>query len=238
MAPQHSDLLDTVHAQEAARTVPEHIVVSAWSEHAPFAFWLAATLRPRVFVELGTHWGFSYFAFCQKFAELKTGTRCFAIDTWMGDEHASHYGEDVYQTVTQRNEHYRDFSTLLRSTFDDALDRIEDKSVDLLHIDGRHFYDDVKHDFESWVPKLSDDAIVLFHDTMVFERNFGVWKFFGELKKKHPTFEFTHCHGLGVLAIKNVPTALEKLLSANNKKLTGVHTMPDGSFEFSQMDLH
>ena len=29
----------------------------------------------------------------------------------------------------------------------------------------------------------------------------------------------------------------EKLLSASNKKLVGVHTMPDGSFEFSQIDL-
>ncbi len=34
-----------------------------------------------------------------------------------------------------------------------------------------------------------------------------------------------------------VPLVTEKLLSANNKKLTGVHTMPDGSFEFSQVDL-
>ena len=34
-----------------------------------------------------------------------------------------------------------------------------------------------------------------------------------------------------------VPLVTEKLLSANNKKLTGVHTMPDGSFEFSQIDL-
>ena len=34
-----------------------------------------------------------------------------------------------------------------------------------------------------------------------------------------------------------VPLVTEKLLSANNRKLTGMHTMPDGSFEFSQIDL-
>src|SRR5438552_7084337 len=33
------------------------------------------------------------------------------------------------------------------------------------------------------------------------------------------------------------PLVTEKLLSAKNKKLSGVYTMPDGSFEFSQVDL-
>ena len=33
------------------------------------------------------------------------------------------------------------------------------------------------------------------------------------------------------------PLVTEKLLSANNKKLTGVHTMPDGSFNFTEVDL-
>jgi hypothetical protein len=161
---------------EAPRTQPEYHSITAWSQHAPFAFWLAAALRPRVYVELGTHYGFSYFAFCQKFAELETGTRCYAIDTWMGDEQASHYGEEVYQTVQQHNEHYAAFSTLVRSTFDEALIRLADKSVELRHVDGRHFYDDVKHDFEFWIPKRTDDAIVLFHDTTARERDFGVWK--------------------------------------------------------------
>jgi len=30
---------------------------------------------------------------------------------------------------------------------------------------------------------------------------------------------------------------VEKVLSANNKKLTGVYTMPDGSFNFAEIDL-
>ena len=34
-----------------------------------------------------------------------------------------------------------------------------------------------------------------------------------------------------------VPLVTEKLLSANNKKLTGVYTMPDGSFNFTDVDL-
>src|SRR5438045_2700612 len=44
---------------------PEHLAASAWLEHVPFAYWLVKALRPRCFVELGTHWGVSYAAFCQ-----------------------------------------------------------------------------------------------------------------------------------------------------------------------------
>ncbi|MEQ9445299.1 MAG: rhamnan synthesis F family protein, partial [Rhodospirillaceae bacterium] len=131
---------------------------------------------------------------------LGTGTRCYAVDSWAGDEHAGFYGEHIFQRVQKHNHtNYAAFSTLIRVTFDDAMGQFEDGSIDLLHIDGRHFYDDVKHDFESWRPKLSDRAVVLFHDTNVRERDFGVYKLWAELSGDFPSFEFLHGHGLGVL---------------------------------------
>src|SRR5690349_8731822 len=68
--------------------IPELIVPSAWHEHAPFAFWLVEKLKPRLFVELGTHLGFSYFSFCQAIRMAKLDTIAFAVDRWTGDEHA------------------------------------------------------------------------------------------------------------------------------------------------------
>ncbi|MGB9592400.1 MAG: hypothetical protein ACPL1K_07770, partial [Candidatus Kryptoniota bacterium] len=44
---------------------PLRIAPSAWTEHIPFAMFLVDILKPKVIVELGTHYGVSYCAFCQ-----------------------------------------------------------------------------------------------------------------------------------------------------------------------------
>jgi glycosyltransferase involved in cell wall biosynthesis len=196
---------------------PEHFVPSTWHEHAPFAFWLTDALRPRIFVELGTHYGFSYFAFCQAVQRLGLTTRCYAVDTWQGDDHAGFYGEEVFRGVNEFHERqYSGFSRLVRSTFDAAACHFGDSSVDLLHIDGRHAYDDVARDFATWLPKLSDRAVVLLHDINVRERQFGVWKFWCELQRRYPSFEFIHGHGLGVLQTGTAVTPAFRALFAGS----------------------
>lgn len=203
---------------EASTWIPECANESTWREHAPFAFWLIDAHKPDVIVELGTYAGYSYFSFCQAISHLKLPTRAYAIDTWRGDEHAGSYGEEIFDMVKAYNrEKYAAFSQLIGSTFDDALPHFEDRSVDLLHIDGRHFYEDVKHDFLSWLPKLSNRAIALFHDTNVHERSFGVFQYWSELSRHYPHFQFFHGWGLGVLGVgKELPPKLAALFEAGN----------------------
>jgi len=203
---------------------PERLAASAWLEHVPFAFWLVDVLRPATIVELGTHTGVSYSSFCQAVKTLGLSTRCYAVDTWKGDEHAGVYGEEIYNDLLEFNgRHYSAFSRLVRSTFDDALLHFEDGTIDLLHIDGFHTYEAVRHDFESWLPKLSSNAVIILHDTNVRENNFGVFRLWSEIASGHTTFTFLHGHGLGVLGLGRVyPEPLRTFFNANlNSQLSG-----------------
>lgn len=181
---------------------PDRVSDSAWIEHVPFGMFLIDILRPRTLVELGTYTGVSYCSFCQTVKNLGIDTKCFAIDTWEGDEHGGFYDVAVYKDLVQYHDPlYGEFSRLIKSRFDEAALYFNDTSIDFLHIDGLHTYEAVKYDFETWFPKLSEKSIVLFHDTNVRERGFGVWRFYEELTQKYPHFEFLHGHGLGIVGI-------------------------------------
>ena len=56
-----------------------------WAGHLSFAACLIQEVSPKIFVELGTHSGNSYFAFCQSVAEARgISTKCYAVDTLAG----------------------------------------------------------------------------------------------------------------------------------------------------------
>ena len=186
-----------------------------WLGHTPFAFWIIDALRPARFVELGTHSGNSYAAFCQAVRHLGLPTVCAAVDTWVGDPQAGHYGEDIYQTFAAHHDpRYGAFSRLMRMTFDEAVSDFADGSIDLLHIDGLHTYEAVRHDFETWRPKMSRRGVVLFHDIAERRDDFGVWRLWEELSTAHPSFTFLHSHGLGVLGVGDeLPEAVRALFA-------------------------
>ena len=204
----------------ACLQLPELLDETAWAGHTPFGMFMISALRPKILVELGTYRGVSYCAFCQAVKEVGIVTECFAVDSWEGDAHSGKLGRSVFEKLrSHHDKRYGEFSKLVRSTFDDALKLFEDKSIDLLHIDGLHTYEAVRHDFNSWRPKLSKNAVVLFHDVAVRERGFGVWRFWGELSREYPSFAFSHEHGLGVIAVGDVPTPLHFLFDSETDEL-------------------
>lgn len=197
--------------------MPRKLPHSAWLGHIPFASWLLEVTRPQLIVELGTHNGASFLAFCQAIEAQQISSRVFAVDTWQGDEHAGFYGNEIYAELRDyQQRHYAGISEMMRMRFDQALEYFADGSIDLLHIDGLHTYDAVREDFETWRSKLSTRAVVLFHDSCVRERGFGVWQYWSEVSSQFPSFEFSHTHGLGVLLVgQDQPEVLLRLADAS-----------------------
>jgi hypothetical protein len=191
---------------QPTRFRPRRYLLGPWFGHLFFARDLIAAVAPSLIVELGTHFGESYFGFCQAVQEQGSACQCFAIDTWHGDPHTGFYSESIFNEVRTHNEEwYAQFSTLLRTTFDEATTCFSDASIDILHIDGYHTYDAVRRDFETWSNKVRPGGIVLFHDTAIRQGDFGVWRFWEEIRSDFRTFSFLHSCGLGVLQIPGGP---------------------------------
>jgi hypothetical protein len=196
---------------------PEYITTSAWITHAPFASWLMEVLRPRGVIELGTHYGFSCFVFAEAARRLGLDTSILALDSWVGDDQAGLYGEEVYESVAAiSRSDYPDTVDLLRGWFSQSRPQVADRSADLLHIDGRHGYEDVTEDYEQWRSTVRDGGIILFHDIAERVDGYGVWRLWEELSAKYPSFAFEHGHGLGVLAVGEPPKGpLAELFTAD-----------------------
>jgi cephalosporin hydroxylase len=176
----------------------ERYIGDSWCMHLPFGYDLMRELAPKVFVELGVKQGESYFSFCQSAAENKINVRCYGVDSWLGDIQTGELDPEIQREVEAYNGRYSSFSELKPTLFAEALKDFPDATIDLLHIDGTHTYGDVKTDFESWLPKLSPGGIILFHDVMLRDHGFGVWKLWEEITRGHDSFLFEFGCGLGV----------------------------------------
>ena len=172
-----------------------------WEGHRDFAYDFVRFIRPARIVELGSQYGCSLFSFCQAIKDNHIEAELHAVDFWSGDIGAPHPGEVVFQSVKNIKEtFFADLNLhLYPMSFDDAVEQFDDESIDLLHIDGGHRYEDVDHDFNLWLPKLKKNGIILFHD--VFSTiDSGSCEHWEYIKTKYDLhFEFPHSCGLGVL---------------------------------------
>ena len=63
--------------------------------------------------------------------EIQLDARCYAIDTWQGDEQTGFYDEEVLVDLRRyHDQRYSQFSSLIQSTFDEGLNHFADGSID------------------------------------------------------------------------------------------------------------
>lgn len=185
------------------------LVFSAWAGHEPFLFTLMDLMRPRRYVELGVHEGQSFFTACQHYKSLGGYGEAVGIDLWEGDHQAGFYDGSIFSRFRSiLAENYAGCGRYLRSSFADAATIFDPESIDLLHIDGLHTYEAVAADYRTWRSKLTQDGVILLHDTREFHSDFGVWRLMEEVKSEATEwFNFHHSHGLGVLAFGDEETS-------------------------------
>lgn len=195
-----------------------------WLGHIPFAAFAMQACQPRLFVELGVYCGDSFGAFAQAASLTSPATKLVGIDKWeptfdttletaKGDKSQVYYPQDRIQAFMEAMKAYPQ-AELRKNTFDAERDSFADGSIDLLHIDGGHMYDEVKHDYESWLPKMSRRGVILFHDIAVHGyAHSEVDRFWEEVKEetKLPFFEFYHSAGMGVLGVGELAEIPEQM---------------------------
>ncbi len=172
-----------------------------WEGHRYFVYDLIKFIKPKKMLELGSQYGCSLFSFCQSVKDNNLDTEINAVDRWKGDIEAEHTGEEVFEIVNKTKDKY--FSALkinlFQMDFDDALPSFQDNSIDIIHIDGGHRFEDVDHDLKTWLPKLKENGIILFHDVFshIDRGSCDHWEMIKEKYEYH--FEYKHSCGLGIL---------------------------------------
>lgn len=169
--------------------IKQKFIDSTWLSHTPFLFFVSSAVKPSVFVELGMDDGQAYYAVCQAVKMLKISTRCYGI--------ASQYENKIKK---YDNKEYSSFSSILHNVSAETFDQYENSSIDLMIINNCKTYEEVKNNFETWLPKMSDKGVVIFNNTFIKDSEFSVWKFWEAVSSLYPGFEFYHNNGIGLVA--------------------------------------
>jgi MMP 1-O-methyltransferase len=117
-------------------------------------------------------------------------TICLGLGSWAGegvpvfavDPHADYRHGEFKENIERAG--IADLVTPLKGRSQEVADSF-DQPIELLFVDGSHEEEDVREDFEKWVPKVVDRGIVAFHDTtwhdgprkLVAEKIFGSHQF-------------------------------------------------------------
>lgn len=108
----------------------------------------------------------------------------WAVDTWKGsrqEQEGPHVEATVHEILPIFKENMKDFMNVVAVEMEsvEAAKMFEDKSVDMVFIDGAHDYESVKADIAAWLPKAK--TLICGHDYQWHSVQEAVTEAFGEL---------------------------------------------------------
>jgi hypothetical protein len=179
--------MDINQKANAVRDISQ--LTEAWVGHMDFARWIVKRMQPTTIVDLGVDFGLSTFALA-----LENIGTVYGVDWFQGDAHAGF--RDSYESVVNFKNYYQfDNVNIIKADFNELAKRWN-LPIDILHIDGFHTYEAVKKDYETWVPFVREGGLIMFHDTVAFEDDVGL--FLTEINL--PRANFLHSAGLGIVS--------------------------------------
>lgn len=171
-------------------TALEPVFVSTfcfWLSHLPFLHWLIATTQPAkiVFVNVDTGnavvnagvWASRYNSLATTEGSIREET---SISSILQEKYSQHIAIRVQNEVT-------------------FLEDQSNCSIDILIFDDFHSLDALRIAYSLAKMKLTNKGIILLHDIFVGDN--PCHAFWDEVKGDHPSFTFSHSHGLGVLLV-------------------------------------
>ncbi len=162
--------------------------VSGTAGHALFLFNLAWQVKAQLVVEIGLGPGDSTSVLL--LAMQQTGGRLISIDIY--DQPIA---EQKVDQVGLRNrwEFIKQPSELVAQSWP------KDRKIDILLIDGKHSYNQVKMEYKLYKPLMRKGGYILFHDS---ETILGVRQFTQQLGLREGGVQFPFFNGLFVLRVK------------------------------------
>lgn len=126
--------------------------ITGWMAYKEQLFLYNTAKRMNSVIELGSWKGKSTHAICSSGCPSVV-----AIDTWKGsafepEAHAEAASGSVYKEFVQNVGHFKNLIIRV-GDINEAVEHIEDHSVDMVFIDAGHTYEEVKNDIRKWKPK-------------------------------------------------------------------------------------
>ena len=190
----------TMAEQQDGYGPPTPVPIFQWEPEFSTLLALYRNYKPKSVLEVGTYHGGTLYHWLQN---SRKGTRIVSVDSFV-------MGVDNRHLYDDWNTSGADLHTVVGdSSNPDTIAAVEELGpFEWLFIDGGHYYQEVKADWENYGPMVKRGGVVCFHDILTHPSwpSIEVGRLWEEIKQDHLTFEIVQNRkaawgGIGVVVL-------------------------------------